>query len=49
MLQHIHPEDVEVEICRADKLVQRHGLTSELDEMQKIERKHIKTHESILT
>jgi insertion element IS1 protein InsB len=33
VLQHLHPEDVEVEICRADELAQRRGLTSELDEM----------------
>ena len=33
VLQHLHPEHVEVEICRADKLAQRRGLTSELDEM----------------
>jgi insertion element IS1 protein InsB len=29
----LHPEQVEVEICRADALAQRRGLTSELDEM----------------
>ena len=33
MLKHLHPEHVEVEICRADELEQRRGLTSELDEM----------------
>ena len=33
MLQHLPPEHVEVEICRADELAQRRGLTSELDEM----------------
>ena len=33
VLQHLHPERVEVEICRADELAQRRGLTSELDEM----------------
>ena len=33
VLQHLHPEHVEVEICRADELAQRRGLTSELDEM----------------
>ena len=32
-LQYLHPEQVEVEICRADELAQRRGLTSELDEM----------------
>ena len=33
VLQTLHPEQVEVEICRADELAQRRGLTSELDEM----------------
>ena len=33
VLKHLHPEHVEVEICRADELAQRRGLTSELDEM----------------
>jgi len=33
VLQHLHPEQVEVEICRAEELDQRRGLTSELDEM----------------
>jgi len=33
VLQHLHPEHVEVEICRADELAQRRGLASELDEM----------------
>lgn len=33
LLQHLHPEHVEVEICRADELEQRRGLCSELDEM----------------
>jgi insertion element IS1 protein InsB len=32
-LQHLSPEQVEVEICRAEELDQRRGLTSELDEM----------------
>ena len=32
-MQHLDPEHVEVEICRADELAQRRGLTSELDEM----------------
>jgi hypothetical protein len=32
-LQHLHPEQVEVELSRADELAQRRGLTSELDEM----------------
>jgi hypothetical protein len=33
VLKHLHPEQVEVEICRADELAQRCGLTSELDDM----------------
>jgi len=33
VLQYLHPEQVEVEICRAEELAQRRGLTSELDEM----------------
>ena len=33
VLKYLHPEQVEVEICRADELAQRRGLTSELDEM----------------
>jgi len=33
VLQQMHPEQVEVEVCRADELAQRRGLTSELDEM----------------
>ena len=33
VLKHLHPENVEVEICRAEDLAQRRGLTSELDEM----------------
>ena len=33
VLKHLHPEHVEVEICRAEELAQRRGLTSELDEM----------------
>jgi len=33
VLQHLSPEQVEVEICRAEELAQRRGLTSELDEM----------------
>ena len=33
VLKHLHPEHVEVEICRAEELDQRRGLTSELDEM----------------
>ena len=32
-MKHLAPEHVEVEICRADELAQRRGLTSELDEM----------------
>lgn len=32
-MTHVDPEQVEVEICRADELAQRRGLTSELDEM----------------
>ena len=33
VLQVLHPEHVEVEICRAEELDYRRGLTSELDEM----------------
>ncbi len=33
MLASLNPAQVEVEICRADELEQRRGLTSELDEM----------------
>jgi insertion element IS1 protein InsB len=33
VLQHLHPEQVEVEIWHADALEMRHGLSSELDEM----------------
>ena len=33
VLQQLHPEHVEIEICRADELAQRRGVTSELDEM----------------
>ena len=33
MVKHLHPEHVEVEICLAEELAQRRGLTSELDEM----------------
>jgi insertion element IS1 protein InsB len=33
VLKHLSPERVEIEICRADELAQRRGLTSELDEM----------------
>jgi insertion element IS1 protein InsB len=33
VLQHLHPEHVEVEIWRADALEVRRGLTSKLDEM----------------
>ena len=33
VLRHLHPEHIEVEICRADELAQRRGLASELDEM----------------
>jgi insertion element IS1 protein InsB len=33
VLKHLHPEHVEVEICRAEELEHRRGLTSELDEM----------------
>jgi insertion element IS1 protein InsB len=32
-LKHLAPEHVEVEICRAEELAQRRGLTSELDAM----------------
>ncbi len=33
LLQVLHPEQVEVEICRSEELERRRGLTSELDEM----------------
>ena len=33
VLKHLHPEHVEVEICRAEELAQRRGLTLELNEM----------------
>jgi hypothetical protein len=33
MLKHLHPEHVEIEICRANELAQRRGLVAELDEM----------------
>ena len=33
VLQYLHPEQVEVEIGRADELEVRRGLSSELDEM----------------
>jgi insertion element IS1 protein InsB len=33
VLQSLHPEQVEVEICCADELARRRSLTSELDEM----------------
>jgi insertion element IS1 protein InsB len=33
VLESVHPEQVEVEICRAEELEQRRGLTAELDEM----------------
>jgi hypothetical protein len=33
VLTYLHPEQVAVEICRADELAQRRGLTSELEEM----------------
>src|SRR5207237_334215 len=33
VLQHLHPEQVAVEILRADELEGRRGLSSELDEM----------------
>ena len=33
VLKQLHPEHVEIEICRADELSQRRGLDSELDEM----------------
>jgi hypothetical protein len=31
VLKHLHPVRVDVEICRAEELAQRRGLTSELD------------------
>jgi len=33
VLQHLPPEHVEVESCRANELAQRCGLTSKLDAM----------------
>ena len=33
LLQSLHPEQVEVEICRSEELDRRRGLTSELDDM----------------
>src|SRR5438067_4411179 len=33
LLQVLQPEQVEVEVCRAEELDRRRGLTSELDEM----------------
>ena len=33
VLQHLQPDQVEVEICRADELEVRRGLSSERDEM----------------
>ncbi len=33
LLQILHPEHVEVEICRSEELERRRGLTSELDDM----------------
>ena len=33
VLQHLQPDEVEVEICRADELEVRRGLRSELGEM----------------
>jgi insertion element IS1 protein InsB len=34
VLWQVCPEQVEVELGRADELAQRHGLTSEIDEME---------------
>jgi hypothetical protein len=33
VLQHLRPDEVEMEICRADELEVHRGLNSELDEM----------------
>lgn len=33
LIQVLHPEQVEVEVCRSEELDRRRGLTSELDEM----------------
>jgi len=33
LIQVLHPEQVEVEICRSEALERRRGLTSALDEM----------------
>jgi hypothetical protein len=35
----LHPEQVEVELCRAEELDRRRGLTSELDEMWNVGKK----------
>jgi len=32
-VQHLHPEHVEVEMCHAEELAQRRGLTLALDAM----------------
>ena len=33
LLQVLHPEQVEVEVCRCEELERRRGLTAELDAM----------------
>ena len=33
LVQVLHPEQVEVEVCHSEELERRRGLTSELDEM----------------
>ena len=33
LLQILHPEQVEVEICRSEELDRRRGLSAELDDM----------------
>lgn len=33
VLAHVKPEQIEVELCRADELEMHRGLSSELDEM----------------
>src|SRR5262252_8238588 len=43
VLQVVHPEHITVEICRAEELDRRRGLTSELDEMWVVRREEITT------
>jgi hypothetical protein len=39
VLVSLHPEQVEVDMCRAEELEQRRGLSSELDDMWAYEAK----------